>query len=565
MALNDKGFLRRTIGKIVAVVFIGEFLVMMVLNNVPLPLTPMQEGLADAAMLSVICSLGLWVVLARPLRDAAIAEMQKFDQLMEAVPDGVIGVDEAGDIRFVNERILTLFGYGRDDLLGSPIEMLVPDRLVEGFVRHREEYFAAPELRTIGENKGLVGRRVDGLEVPVDISLNTVDTPEGLLVLGSVRDISDQRQAHDELLEANRRLNTGLHDLERSAEELRRLSELGELLQGCVTEQEAHTIIGRVLARQLPFTTGGVYLLNASRNVLQLTSSWGDQADTLVPILVREDCWALRRGRMYAARDTQSTIQCAHINPQHEGYLCIPMMAQGDLLGILYVFVPSVTQEEVERENDTEECRLDSKHMLIFAIAEQIGLALANLRLREELRAQSIRDSLTGLFNRRFMEESLDREILRAAETQRPLSVTTIDLDHFKQFNDSFGHEGGDLVLREVGALLREQKSGSDIACRIGGEELAVIFPDTTVDDAAARAEKIRQRIEELAIILGGRPLGKITASFGIAAYPDHGADYEQLLRASDTALYEAKAAGRNRIIVAEGTRDDIEDPVATQ
>ena len=146
---------------------------------------------------------------------------------MEAVPDGVIGADGSGNIRFVNERILGLFGYRRDDLVGSPVEMLIPDQFVESHVHQRENCCAAPSLRSLSEAKELFGRRADGSEMPLGISLNHIQTRDGLLVLSSVRDISDQRQAHDALLEANRKLNSGLHDLERSSEELRRLSEQG--------------------------------------------------------------------------------------------------------------------------------------------------------------------------------------------------------------------------------------------------------------------------------------------------------------------------------------------------
>lgn len=552
MISEDRSFLSWTIGKIIGAVFLGELVVMMVLQYVPMQLSSIQEAFLDAGLLSIICSVALWITLARPMRATATTEAEKFSHLMEAVPDGVIGFDESGRIRFLNKRIQALFQYRRDELLGSPLEMLVPDRFVESHKRYREEYCAAPRLHSIDAGKELLGRRADGTEIPLEISLNYIETREGLIVLSSVRDVSDQKQAHKALLEANSRLNSGLSDLERSSEELRRLSELGELLQGCVTEQEAHTIISRVMARQLPYVTGGLYLISASRNVLQLSSSWGDQAETLVPVMTPDDCWALRRGRLHAAQDNQSTIQCAHINPQHNGYLCIPMMAQGELLGILHVFVPA---QDAACDERAEESKLDSKRMLLFAVSEQIGLALANLRLREELKRQSIRDSLTGLFNRRFMEESFDREMLRASQTECPLSVVVIDLDHFKHFNDSFGHEGGDLVLREIGALLRKQRSGSDLACRQGGEELVMIFPDTTIAEATDRAESIRQHIEGLAIMLGGRPLGKITASFGVAGYPHHGTDCQQILRAADAALYQAKADGRNRVVVAEASQ----------
>ena len=430
----------QALGKIIATVFVGEFVVMTALRYSPFQLSVVQEGLLHATLLSAVWSVVLWLIVVRPMKAQSATEAEKFNQLVEAVPDGVIGVDDKGRIRFLNERVLALFQYSRDELIGRPIEMLIPDRFAESHLAHRSKFGRNLCLRAMGAGLDLVGRRADGSEVPVEISLNHVDTPRGLLVICAVRDVSEQRRAHEALLVANRKLNRSVRDLERSSEELRRLSELGELLQGCITEHEAHTIISRVIARQLPGISGGVYLISASRNILQLTSSWGSQAGTLVPVLTTDDCWALRRGRMHTAQDMESTFQCNHMNPEHDGYFCIPMSAQGELLGVLHVFVPACCGEAL---GENHRITLESKRTLLLAISEQIGLALANLRLREELKRQSIRDSLTGLYNRRSMEESLDRETLRAAQTECTLSVTMIDLDHFKRFNDSFGHVGG--------------------------------------------------------------------------------------------------------------------------
>jgi diguanylate cyclase (GGDEF)-like protein len=369
-----------------------------------------------------------------------------------------------------------------------------------------------------------------------------------LLVICSVRDISDQKAAHDELVAVNRKLNDGLGDLEESSEELRKLTELGELLQGCVNEDEACSIIARVMARLVPGTSGGLYLIRASRNALQLASFWGQSSEDVVQVMVPEDCWALRRGRMHTAANKESTVQCRHINPQHNGYICIPMMAQGETLGILHVFLPHEYSQDCD---DNDESILDAKRMLLFASSEQIGAALASLRLRDELKQQSIRDSLTGLFNRRFMEETLEREMLRASQRDTDVSVVAVDLDHFKRFNDAFGHEGGDLVLRELGVLLRKQCSASEIACRLGGEEFLLILPECSVEQAVGKAEAIRQEIEALVLTLAGQALGKITASFGIASYPLHGVRYSAVCKAADAALYHAKDKGRNRVEVA--------------
>jgi diguanylate cyclase (GGDEF)-like protein len=193
----------------------------------------------------------------------------------------------------------------------------------------------------------------------------------------------------------------------------------------------------------------------------------------------------------------------------------------------------------------------DEQRVLAVAISERVALSLSNLRLREELRAHSIRDALTGLFNRRFMEESLSREVARAGRRGEALAVAMIDLDGFKRFNDLYGHEAGDEVLRAFGEFLRGRTRGSDVACRYGGEEFALILPGATLDDAAARAEEIRRQAKLLHVRLGDRSLGPVTLSVGVAALPDHGLSPGDLLRAADHALYEAKTSGRDRVVVA--------------
>lgn len=184
--------------------------------------------------------------------------------------------------------------------------------------------------------------------------------------------------------------------------------------------------------------------------------------------------------------------------------------------------------------------------------AEQVGMALANLQLREKLRNQSIRDPLTGLFNRRYAEETLTRELHRAARGGQTLAVLAIDVDHFKRFNDTFGHEVGDRVLRELGGLLMRSIRGGDVASRIGGEELLVILPDAQVEGALARAEQIRLKVSQLEIRHLDRPIGAITISIGVALFPAHGQRAEVLLRAADVALYQAKHQGRDRVVRAE-------------
>jgi diguanylate cyclase (GGDEF)-like protein len=193
---------------------------------------------------------------------------------------------------------------------------------------------------------------------------------------------------------------------------------------------------------------------------------------------------------------------------------------------------------------------------LAVNVAEHIAQVLANVKLRETLRTQSIRDPLTGLFNRRYMEESLDRELPRAERKGHTIGVVMIDLDHFNQFNNTFGHQAGDALLQAFGELLRQRVRAEDIACRYGGEEFTLILPEAPLDVAIARAEALRQEVKELRVTLRGQSLGVVTASMGVAAFPTHGRSADAVLRAADDALYRAKAEGRDRVVAWDGSAE---------
>lgn len=185
-------------------------------------------------------------------------------------------------------------------------------------------------------------------------------------------------------------------------------------------------------------------------------------------------------------------------------------------------------------------------------MVEQLTLALANLQLREQLREQSIRDPLTGLFNRRYMEETLKRELQRANRYQYPIGVVMLDIDHFKQFNDTWGHDGGDAVLRAIGLFLQEHIRGSDVACRYGGEEFILILPDAPLEDTYHRAHELRAGIKDLQIQHNGQQLPTVTTSVGVASFPVHGVTIEEVIKVADTALYQAKTGGRDQVVLAQ-------------
>lgn len=180
----------------------------------------------------------------------------------------------------------------------------------------------------------------------------------------------------------------------------------------------------------------------------------------------------------------------------------------------------------------------------------QLVAQLAEIQaLQEKLSEEALRDSLTGLYNRRYLEETLARELLRAGREERPLSLVMMDIDHFKRLNDTYGHQAGDLVLKELGAMLREHIRGEDIACRFGGEEFVAILPGASLETAVERAEAWRRAFQAMRLPFEGQCL-QSTLSLGIASFPKQGATGDELLFQADSALYMAKRAGRNRVKV---------------
>jgi diguanylate cyclase (GGDEF)-like protein len=282
-------------------------------------------------------------------------------------------------------------------------------------------------------------------------------------------------------------------------------------------------------------------------------ASWGDSQATEKTFLL-DECWALRRSKVHQVKSSGSPLRCAHVhgNPPG-GYFCVPLVAQGDAFGVLYLEFPPEPADSLsdppprERRSD----HVDIEVRQATALGERLSLALGNLRLREALRTQSIRDPLTNLFNRRYMEESLERELSRSARTGQPVSLLLLDIDHFKLFNDTFGHQGGDALLRTLGDFLSQRTRGQDVACRYGGEEFAIILSGAGKEPAARRAQILHDDLKHMIVEDAGRILGKVTFSTGIAAAPENGTTAAELLRAADASLYRAKAEGRDRIVVA--------------
>ncbi|MEO6596398.1 MAG: diguanylate cyclase [Planctomycetota bacterium] len=481
----------------------------------------------------------------------ALAESEaRFRHLVESAPDAVVIVGGDGSIQIVNAQTEKFFGYERKDLLGKPVEILLPERYRESHIGDRASYSANPRVRTMGEGRELFGRRSDGSEFPVDVSLSPLPAEHGQLISVAIRDVTRRKQAEAERL-ANESLRSQVAELSRRTVEIATLNRMSDMLRAVMSPEEVYPLVAPFLEELFPGDAGTLYAFGSSPTLLDVVARWG-KAPIGEPVMKIEQCWALRRGTVYWLQHATPETACLHLTDRSTtASLCIPMAARGETLGLFHLHrAPASAVVRLDSGAASAE-RLDYWRKLAQAAAEQIAGALASAKLHAKLRAEAIRDPLTGLLNRRSFEESLDHEVHRATRRKAQVGVLMIDIDHFKLFNDRFGHAAGDFVLRQLAGLLLQSTRREDFVCRFGGEEIAVVMVECTRVDLLRRAQQILDGARGLSLSYDGRPLGSITLSIGAAVLPEHGSSPQELLEAADAALYRAKGEGRNRIALA--------------
>ncbi|MGB7295422.1 MAG: diguanylate cyclase [Candidatus Aminicenantales bacterium] len=365
-------------------------------------------------------------------------------------------------------------------------------------------------------------------------------------IQGIARDITERKKEEEEKRQLTDKLNILVKKLEDRNTQNIIMSEMREMLQACSNMEEAAPIIRGSIEKLFPNSEGALFMMSPSRSDLESVARWGDfPEDVDDNVFAPEACWALRRGRTYIVENVHVGPLCPHLkHPPSTAYMCLPLIAKGDVLGLLHLRNRQSTQIQSEQNVIS-----DLKDMAVI-LSEYLSLSIANIQLNERLTKQSIRDPLTGLFNRRFMIESLDREIKRAERNRTQVGIIMADIDHFKQFNDKYGHAAGDKVLTQLGGFFKAGLRGADIACRYGGEEFVFFLPESSAENTFKRADQMREEVKNLEVHYGGELLASITLSMGISTYPDQGSNAEDLLRVADKALYRAKKEGRDRVII---------------
>ena len=372
-------------------------------------------------------------------------------------------------------------------------------------------------------------------------------------------EVLHHRATEQSLKEAHEDLTRRIEIINRRTREIELLSGLGDILQTCQSLSEAYKAIAQYSVLLFPRDNGALFVFDDQHTLLEQVAAWGApvSGETMFPL---DDCWAMRRGKSYLFRRGSGGLMCSHVSDDSRSgfsYLCLPLTAQGETIGMLHLQhvddVGSTDGGQAAGAREPNGHFDESRERLAAATAEHAAMAFVNLKLRESLRQQSIRDPLTKLYNRRYMEESVDREIHRAARSTASLAVIILDIDHFKSFNDTYGHEAGDLVLRSVGDLLQRSLRGEDIPCRFGGEEFVLILPGASLESARVKAESLRRDTAGMKVEYAGSALPQITISLGVAVLNTQSPDGAALFHAADDALYRAKKGGRNRVEIASG------------
>jgi diguanylate cyclase (GGDEF)-like protein/PAS domain S-box-containing protein len=464
--------------------------------------------------------------------------MSQFAAIVESSTDGIISTTIDGVLTSWNKGAEEIFGFLKDEMLGTHISKVftadhehhIVDLMHSVLGGYSVEPFEIQHPRGNGQ--------VALISVKFSKVLNSNKTVVGVSAI--CRDITAEKlrtQAvtaeRDLMSYANTMLSQKSAELARQASQMEFMAELTGLLQVCESEEEVFFLLGQFAEKLFPGTSG--YLFGTTpEGLMDPGSHWGE-SEEIAQAFKRSECFASRRIQPHVSAGTE---RCVHLAGSDGAFLCAPLVLREELLGTMCI-------------NWTSTQPISEGEALVSRLLGDAALALTNLRLRQRLKELSIRDPLTGLFNRRYMEEFFQQELIRSKRKNMSLSIVMFDCDHFKRFNDTHGHEAGDVVLKHIARIMRQNVRASDVTCRFGGEEFLIVMPDASIDVATDRAEAIRVATKTVMIKHNDVVLPEVTLSLGLACFPQHGQTMETIIKRADEALYQAKHEGRDRVIVA--------------
>ena len=482
-------------------------------------------------------------------REAALREARereaRFRGVFNHASVGVALLDHQGRWLQVNSSLCQIVGYREEELLRLDFQAIThPDDLDKDVEQARR--VISGEITGYQMEKRYLHK--GGGVVWIVLHVGRIDATETApaYFVSVVEDISERKAAEENLRalssslerqvgDRTQQLRTAITATEQRNVELTQVAETTGLLAGARDLDEALRIVGRACRTLFPLAEAALYLGTDLQERLLLQDHWGG-GRTPEPTLHADHCWGMRRGKEHRVEDAADPLRCSHHGEACDGlaHSCLPLMALGDRLGLLSLSWRAGAGWAPDP-------------VLLRSLGEQIGLAIGNVRLREELRRQAQHDPLTGLYNRRQLDEHLRQRGAEQARTGRGYSLLLLDLDYFKSINDRFGHEAGDRVLQEAAALFRRCARVEEQVFRLGGEEFVMVLATDDAGEAMRAAERVRGEMQGLRVSRRGQILPAVTVSIGIACFPRDGDQPQALLHAADEALYSAKRDGRNR------------------
>ncbi len=455
-------------------------------------------------------------------------------EIVRHATDSVVIADAQGRTVWVNEQFTAMSGYTLEEMLGR-----TPGSVLQG---HDTDPATVAELRAAIARQTEITREIlnyrkDGTPYWIKLTINPLfDARDNLTGFISIeRDVTQYRDLIDQA--------ASISEQEReNSRTLRLIGQMSSWLFSAQSLDELVAIIAESMAHIFPHADGSLYLFSHSRDCLEYAGGWGGPKDTEHQFRA-DECWALRRGRSYAYGAHEIAIRCSHVINSPGAYACIPIVAHGDTIGLLhfdFYRLPATGLNEAQR------ARLERKLELAQICVEQISLATAIVRLQTELRDKSVKDALTGLWNRRWFLDMAASELRRTHKAGKPLALVMLDVDHFKRFNDEHGHDAGDTALKVLSAHLADIDREGVYAARFGGEEFALICANMECREAAALVDTLRDKVASAPILHAGQRLPSLNFSAGVAQ-AETVADLRTLIACADKALYAAKAAGRQQ------------------
>lgn len=529
-------------------VFVAEYIIMLIL---PLfPQIPMQmEGLIDAIFLIVLVSPTLYFVLFRPfvslikrykesqaslelilkeLRDSEV----RARSITDTAGDAIICLEEPDIINLWNKKAEAMFGYTAEEAMGKMLhELIVPARYRKESYEGLDLFFKTGSGPVVSKTIELSALRRDGTEFPIELSVSAMKIGGKWQSSGIVREITERKNAQEEIARQRdelQRMNTELSALYQVAMAISRTIDLQKLLYDIL-----FTIVGLDVFNVEH--KGGIFVVEGEKMNLVSHIGFTEPFLALHKDTRVGDCLcglAAKTGEVVISNDSHEDERHSirYEGMTHHGHVIVPLKTADKVVGVLCLYIPA-------------DVKLDKgKIDLLSSIGSQIGIAIENSKLYEQTKALSLHDPLTGLANRRYLEIFLERGFNEARRYGRLLSVIMLDIDHFKKYNDTHGHQAGDKLLQEIARIIMECVRDTDLVARYGGEEFLILLPEIDMTRAPEVAERLRMAAEEKA---------GVTISLGVSSFSQGMEKKEELVHKADEALYRAKEEGRNRVVMA--------------